>query len=89
MLNNIKNYVGKGASFVAAAVMFVVMLPITFGVMLVMVFAGMITLATVRHRMRKAGVSVNWPASSDRHGSESAQDNQREPIEGSYTVVQK
>lgn len=89
MLNKLKNYAGKGVSSLAAAILFVVMLPITFGVMLVMVFAGMITLATVRHRMRKAGVSVNWPTGSNRQGSEPAQESQREPIEGSYTVVQK
>ena len=89
MLNKLKNYAGKGVSSVAAAIMFVVMLPITFGVMLVMVFAGMITLATVRHRMRKAGVRVNWPTEGNRQGSEPAQESEREPIEGSYTVVQK
>ena len=85
MLGKIKVYAGRGLSSLAAATMFVVMLPVTFGLMLMMLAAGVVTFITMRHRLRKNGVEINWPqkptVDTTTEGAE------KPPIEGTYTVV--
>ncbi len=89
MSDTIKLFVARGVSSVAAIAMFVVMLPVTIGLMLIMVVAGAATLATVRHRLRKAGVNVDWQSDNNANAEQTANHMDKPPIEGSYTVIQK
>ncbi len=87
MLDNIKFYVAKGLSAIAAAAVFIVMLPLAIGAMLMMLFAGMAAVATLRHRVRKAHSSGVLPENSVRPAKQNDDLQQRPPIEGSYTVI--
>ena len=89
MLDTIKQLMVRGMSTLAAIMMFVIMLPVTIGLMLIMLVTGAAAVATLRHRLRKAGVNVGWQNESSGSGSQSAESFEKPPIEGSYTVIQK
>ena len=89
MSDTIKLFIARGMSSIAAIAMFVIMLPVTIGLMLIMLVAGAATLATVRHRLRKAGVNVGWQSANDAKEQQTANNLDKPPIEGSYTVIQK
>lgn len=87
MIDNIKFYVTKGLSTIAAVAIFIVMLPLAIGAMLMMLFAGMATLATLRHHVRKAGTSGGLHKNVDHPAQNKYNNLQKPPIEGSYTVI--
>ncbi len=90
MLGTIRQYAGNGLSAIAAAVAFVVMLPVTIGLMLIMLLAGAVTLATVRHRLlQKSSASADWPHPAGKPDAGPESKRQNPPIEGSYTVISK
>ena len=85
MLGKLKLYTRKGLSSLAAAAMFVIMLPVTLGLMLMMLMAGLVTFIAMRHRLRKSGIEINWPQKPT--GGATTEDTLKPPIEGTYTVI--
>lgn len=85
MLHTIGKFIGKLLSVVLSAVVFVLMLPITFAAIIIMMFAGMIALINLRARFRDINNEVHWyPKSSQ--GTHTVGAYCKPPIEGSYTV---
>ena len=88
MLDTIRYYTGRGLTAIGAAAMFVVMLPIAFAATVIMMFAGMIALVNLKHRLRKAGLDAQWQQAVDQ-GPVSGDKGRKAPIEGSYSVVKE
>jgi len=84
-VETIKTYAIRGVSAFAAALIFIITLPLTLGVALFLLLASMITLVAVRYRLRKAGISQPYVAS----GSSDQNKSDNSPIEGSYTVIRE
>lgn len=77
MLKTIRQYAFKGLSFTAAIAVFLFTLPLTLGLMLLMLFTGAVTIATLRYRISKT--VKQKPVTNPK----------KAPIEGSYTVIDK
>lgn len=89
MFTPIKQIVAKGLSGLAAFAFLLITLPLTLGMMLLVLIGGVLTMATLRHRMNSTGYT--GPARRGQPHSETSQSDSplKPPIEGSYTVIDK
>jgi len=89
LIERIKQYSIRALSAIAGLGLFIVMLPLTLGMMLIMGLAGIATVLAVRHRLRKSGAGVNWNNDKETFDQQTGDILQRPPIEGSYKVIRK
>ncbi len=89
MLQIMKRYGAGALSSIAAVVVFLVMLPLTLAMILFMLITGVVTMAALRHRLRKDGAKSAWSVTAGANEYKVNQQARNDPIEGSYTVVEK
>lgn len=87
--NRLKPYLVTISSRIFAVTLFILALPLTIAAMLIMLVTGTAAMAFLRHRLRTLhrDHSANG-GSGDLHYSND-DNNQKPPIEGSYSVVDK
>jgi len=83
----IKRFVARVFSAVFAFGLFIVLLPVTVGLTLVMMLIGLITLTTLRYQVEKKTVNDTDLNSHTTH-KQTTENLRKPPIEGSYTVVE-
>ena len=83
----IKRFVARVFSAVFAFGLFIVLLPVTVGLTLVMMLIGLITLTTLRYQVEKKTVNDTDLNSHTPH-KQTTENLRKPPIEGSYTVVE-
>ena len=83
----IKRFVARAFSAVFGLGLFIVLLPVTVGLTLVMMLIGLITLTTLRYQVEKKTVNDTDPNSHTTH-KQTTKNLHKPPIEGSYTVVE-
>ena len=87
MLTKIKHLAARGLNSITAVVVFAVMLPLTLGMLLLMLLVGIATRASLRGQLRKQNTDADRHSSVRQSTPAAANKNQKPPIEGSYTVV--
>lgn len=85
MLSTIKRVAQRTLSTVIAFTVFLFMLPLTLGMMVLMLVVGFAAKATLGRQLKKyqAAADRATETSSPRHPGAA----QKQPIEGSYTIV--
>jgi len=86
---SIKIFLTKALSSVIAISLFIIMLPLTIGISVLMLFTGLITFATLRYQLRKRVTNTNNNSETQATKSQTKDAVQKPPIEGSYTVIDK
>ena len=88
VLNKITRFAIRVLSAIAGTAIFVFMLPLTLGMMMLMVLFSIVTKATPGSRLHKSPVHVSRQKKT-RPSAPTADAPQKPPIEGSYTVIDK
>lgn len=88
MLKSIGNYAGRGISIVAGAFVFILTLPLVVAASFIMMVAGMIALANIRHRLREVADEMSGQSGTPGDEKDDKKNSRHKPpIEGSYKVV--
>jgi len=85
MLTKIKGYVFKGLSTIVGVCAFLLLLPLTFGMVLLTIIASVATIFSVRYQAGKSEAGFN--SCVDTTSQQTHEHSQKPPIEGSYTVI--
>jgi len=86
VLTKIKHYVARGGTSLVGIAIFILMLPLTVGMMLLMILLSIAAKSTIANSQRKPGIDASTLYSQ---GSKVVKRRQKPPIEGSYTVIGK
>jgi len=83
----VRQFAVRALSAIFTLGVFILLLPITVGLTLVMLFGGLVTLATLRYQLRKKPADVAKPNCATER-TQKTEKLSRPPIEGSYTVIE-
>jgi len=89
MLKKIRPIASRGLQSIAAILVFVIMLPVTVAMMLLMMVASISIIATLRSRSWKSNTDIGWESAVSSSVRQAKNNPQKPPIEGSCTVVEK
>jgi len=83
----VKLFAARVFSAILAIGLFILLLPITIGVTVGVMFVGLVTLATLRYRLGKKSMDAAG-LNSHTTRDQTAENLHKPPIEGSYKVVE-
>lgn len=87
MLATIKHISSRVLRSVTAATVFLFMLPLTLGMMLLMLLLGIFARASLNRQLQRAGVQPQQTGGKKPRNPKPAERPQKPPIEGTYTVL--
>ena len=87
--NSIKSLMVRILSPIFALAVFILMLPLTAAAVIVMLFTGIVAIAVLRYRLRRTSIDPGGYSNIRTTTKDAQHREQKPPIEGSYSVIDK